>query len=402
MATEDLRGKHVVLGVSGSIAAYKAVYLLRLLTERHAVVWPVLTRGAARFVGALSFSALAGRRAVCDLWSAAEAGEIGHVELAHRAEVLVLAPASADLLNRLAAGRADDPLCAIALATDAPWVVAPAMESGMWQHPGTQASVSVLRARGAHILTPDAGALASGRAGEGRLVEPEAIVEATLTAITPQDLAGRRVLVTAGPTREPLDPARFLSNASSGKMGYAVARVARRRGARVTLVSGPTTLTPPPGVTIVPATSTEAMLQACQQHVSGADVWVMAAAPADFAPAAYSSTKHKKSDDAPAPTVPLRRTPDILKTVNARSQGVVVVGFAAESHDLVANAQTKLQAKNLDLVVANDITRDDSGFGTDTNAVTLVSRDEVTELALMSKEALASEILDRVVALEHL
>ena len=391
-----LAGKNVVLGVSGSIAAYKALYLTRLLVEAGAQVWPILTTGALRFVGALSFSTLARRRAVTDMWSPAEEGAVGHVERAHAADVLAIAPATADLLARLAQGRADEPLTAVALSTRAPWVVAPAMEEGMWRHEATQAHVRELVARGARFVAPATGELASGRSGAGRLAEPEEILEAIVAALTPQDLAGRRLVVTAGPTREAFDPARFVANASSGKMGYAVARVARRRGASVVLVSGPTTLVAPTGVELVRVTTTAEMLAACSAALAGADALVMAAAPSDFRPSEASPHKLKKSAAGARLTVELESTPDILRALAPRARGVVAVGFAAESEDVVANARAKLAGKDLDLVVANDITRRDAGFGVDTNAVTLVDAAGAMELPVQPKEQVAAAILDRV------
>lgn len=393
-----LAGKHVVLGVSGSIAAYKAVYLTRLLVEAGAEVWPILTLSATRFVGPLTFSALTGHRAVTDMWSAAEAGEISHVELAHRAHAFALAPATADLIARLALGRADEPLGAVALSTRAPWVVAPAMEEGMWLNPATQGHVATLVSRGARIVSPGSGALASGREGKGRLADPEHIFEAILSVLAPQDLAGHRLIVTAGPTREPFDPARFLSNASSGKMGYALARVARRRGAQVTLITGPTDLAPPPDVDVVRVTTTLDLLAACQSAISGATALIMAAAPADFRPSAPAPHKRKKTPGERF-SVDLESNPDILRTLDARSRGLAVIGFAAESQDLAPNARKKLLDKNLDLVVANDITSPHSGFAVDTNAVLLVSREGDEPLPVMSKEDVASAILDRLVSI---
>jgi phosphopantothenoylcysteine decarboxylase/phosphopantothenate--cysteine ligase len=393
-----LSGKQLLLGVSGSIAAYKAVYLARLFVEAGAEVWPILTAAATRFVGPMTFAALTRHRPVVDMWSAAEAGEISHVELAHRAEVLVLAPATADLLARLDLGRADDPLAAVALATRAPWVVAPAMESGMWQNPATQAHVNALTARGARFVMPRVGHLASGAQGVGRMAEPDEILEAVLDTLSPHDLRGQKILVTAGPTREPLDPVRFLSNPSSGKMGYAVARAARRRGAEVHLVTGPTSLPVPSGVTVTRVTTTAELAAACEQVFPQASVLIMAAAPADFRPVTAQATKTPKPkarfDLALEPTV------DVLRTLAPSRGGRVVVGFAAETDDVAAKAQAKLVAKDLDLIVANDVSRPDAGFGVDTNVVTLIDRDGVaTALPPLSKDAVADQILDRVVAL---
>ncbi len=395
-----LADKHVVLGVAGSIAAYKAVYLTRLFTEAGAQVWPVLTSAAARFVGPLTFSSLSGHRTVVDWWSTAQAGEIGHVELAHKADVVVLAPASADLLARLFAGRADDPLSAIVLATRAPLVVAPAMEDGMWRHPATQQHVTALSARGASIVAPEAGSLASGREGTGRLAEPETIFAAVQRTLSKKDLTGHRVLVTAGPTREAFDPARFVTNPSSGKMGYALATLAHRRGAQVVLVSGPTQLAPPVGVELVTVTTTTEMLEACRPRVAGSSVLLMAAAPVDYRPAIFSKTKLKKEEAGGRFAVEMENTPDILRELAPRRQGCFTVGFAAETAQLVSHAKSKLQAKDLDLIVANDITRPDAGFAVDTNAVVIIDRQGQAEsLPVMSKEAVANAILDRVASL---
>ncbi len=393
-----LGGKHIVLGVSGSIAAYKAVYLARLCLEAGADVWPVLTAAATRFVGPLTFSALCGHRAVTDLWAQAEAGEIGHVELAHRASLVAIAPATADTLARVALGRADDPLGAICLATRAPLLVAPAMESGMWLHEATQASVATLRQRGAIVVEPEAGQLGSGREGIGRLADPERILAHILRALSPQDLRGRRLLVTAGPTREYADPVRFLSNGSSGKMGYALAAVAWRRGAEVVLVSGPTTLPAPVGVSLVPVVSALEMLEACRTHLSAADALIMAAAPADHRPRVRAPEKRKKVDADSAP-FELVENPDILRVLTPRQRGKLAVGFAAETERLVEHARTKLDDKDLDFIVANDVSRSDAGFATDNNAVAILDRlGGLAELSTRPKEDIASAILDRVAA----
>ncbi|HET6345834.1 MAG TPA: bifunctional phosphopantothenoylcysteine decarboxylase/phosphopantothenate--cysteine ligase CoaBC, partial [Myxococcota bacterium] len=348
-----LQGKKIVLGVSGSVAAYKAVYLTRLLTDANATVWPVLTAGASRFVGPLSFTVLSRNRCVTDLWNASGGGEISHVELAHTADAVVIAPATADLLARLAAGRADDPLCALALATRAPRLLAPAMETHMWEHPATQAHLHALEARGWRVAAPAPGALASGRQGTGRLADPEELLEAVTGLLRPQDLLGETVLVTAGPTQERLDPARFLSNPSTGKMGYAIAREARRRGAHVELISGPTALPAPPGVVLTRILSTDELLAACLAKLGPASALVMAAAPADFRPAAPLAHKQKK-EGAPL-TLALERTPDVLTTLKARQGRRVVVGFAAETEDLLAHGEDKLRRKDCDLLVANRI-----------------------------------------------
>jgi phosphopantothenoylcysteine decarboxylase/phosphopantothenate--cysteine ligase len=400
MEAAMLYEKNVVLGVSGSIAAYKAVYLARLLIEARARVYPMLTRSATRFIGPLTLSSLTGHRAVTDMWSQAEAGEIGHVEWAHLADVLVLAPATADLLARLAVGRADSPLTAVALATRVPWVVAPAMESGMWQNDATQQNIQILRDRGARVVDPQEGTLASGRVGVGRMAEPEDIFEEALAAVAPLDLVGQRVLVTAGPTREGFDPVRFISNASTGKMGYALAREARCRGAEVCLVSGPTQLRPPHGVRLVRVTTTQEMLDACRANAASASIIIMAAAPADHRPASYSAVKTKKAPGEARFQIELENTPDILVELKARKPGCIVVGFAAETGAVGEKARGKLAAKDLDMIVANDVTRPDAGFAVDTNVVEIIMRDgSQTSLPTMTKDAVAAEILDRVAQL---
>jgi len=393
-----LKGNHIVLGVSGSIAAYKAAYLTRMFVEKGAEVWPILTRSGARFLAPLTLSALTGHRAVVDMWSASEAGDISHVEIAQRADVLVLAPCTADLLARLAAGRADDPLAAVALATEAPWVVAPAMESGMWNNPATQESVATLRKRGAHFVMPESGHLASGAVGVGRMADPDVVFEEAVVAVTKKDLAGQRVLVTAGPTRETFDPVRFITNASSGKMGFAVAMMARRRGADVRLITGPTSVPPPHGVEVEQVESTQELLEACERALPETHVLVMAAAPADFRPAAPASRKTRKPRNAFQ--ADLEPTPDVLKTLAPRQGGRIVVGFAAETDDITNKARAKLAAKDLDLIVANDVSHPEAGFEVDTNIVEIISRDGSSRsFPVMTKEAVANEILNRVVAL---
>lgn len=394
--------KQIVLGITGSIAAYKAALLARLLLqdpEEGLSVWPVLTASAQRFIGPLTFSAICGRPAVTDMWSAAEGGEIGHVEIAHRGDLFVIAPCTADTIARLAMGRANDPVGAVALATRAPILIAPAMETGMWENAATQRNLSLLEERGVAVVEPGCGPLASGREGPGRMAEPEVIAEEVRAALTSKDLAGRRVLVTGGPTREAFDPVRFISNHSSGKMGYAVARMARRRGADVCLVSGPVALAPLPGVELVRVGSTQEMLAACRARIAASDVLVMAAAPADYRPVHFSAAKIKKTGRPGGLDVGLEATPDILQSLAAHEQSCCVVGFAAETQDLLSNAQAKLEAKHLDLIVANDLTRPDSGFGVDTNAVIMIEKGgAVSELPVMSKERVATEILNRVAA----
>ncbi len=394
-----LKHKKVVLGVCGSIAAYKALIVARLLTELGCEVVPILTSHAQRFVGPLSFSALCQRPCITNLWDQAAHGEIGHVELAHSAELVIVAPASAHTLAKMGQGMADDPLCALLLSTRAPVLVAPAMETGMWQHPATVANLALLRQRGVHVALPEGGALASGRQGIGRLRDPAAIVAQAIRLCTPQDLAGQRVLVTAGPTREALDPARYLSNPSTGKMGYALAEAAAARGAEVHLLSGPTALTPPDRVRCTHVVTCAELLTACETHIGWASVLLMAAAPADFRPAHPATHKVKKqgAPGRPELTCALVGTPDILMRLDARAQGCFTVGFAAETQHVLAYGEDKLTRKNLDMLVANDVGRTDTGFASDTNAGWLLRRGAPPlALPLQSKRELADVILQHV------
>jgi phosphopantothenoylcysteine decarboxylase/phosphopantothenate--cysteine ligase len=395
----------VVLGVSGSIAAYKAVALASALTQAGAVVDVILTREATELVRPLSFQAITHRPAHTDMFSLLAETEIGHVTLGHQADVVVVAPATAHTLARLALGLADDLLTTTVLASRAPLLLAPAMESNMLLHPAIQQHLRTLRERGAVIVEPAVGHLASGAVGPGRLAEPAAIVEAIRCLSARRgDLAGWRVVVTAGGTQEPIDPVRVIANRSSGKMGYAVATAARDRGASVTLISAPTSLEPPLGVAVVAVRTATEMCDAVLAAVANADALVMAAAVADYQVAEQRPAKLKKS------AAPLRLdlvpTPDILAAVaTARTTGTgprLVVGFAAESEDLLANARLKRERKRLDLIVANDVTQEGSGFGTDTNQVALLDRAGTeTMLPLLPKLEVAHRIWDRVRALDQ-
>lgn len=395
-----LEQRRIVLGVSGSIAAYKSIYLLRLLIEEQAQVAPVLTASAKRFVAPLTFSTLAGRAAVTDLWSSAEAGTVGHVELAHWAELVVVAPATADVIARLALGRADDPLSAIGLATQSPIVLAPAMEDGMWHHLQTQEHIKELRKRGALIVAPEIGALASGRSGAGRLADPEVVVEHVVRRLSAHALAGARILVTAGPTREHFDPVRFISNPSSGRMGFALAREAARSGADVTLICGPVEQATPIGTRRIDVVTTQEMLTACRSVIDDIDVVLMAAAPVDMRPSETRPQKQKKGDlDM---RIELERTPDILSTLDARQNGRIVVGFAAETEQLERYATGKLEHKNLDAVVGNLVGEPGQGFGTDSNQGVLFTRaGEKIVLPLEEKQAMARRILDWVAGMRN-
>jgi phosphopantothenoylcysteine decarboxylase/phosphopantothenate--cysteine ligase len=393
-----LAGRELILGVTGSIAAYKAVYLLRELTRAGAGVSVCLSEHAREFVGPLTFRTLSGRPVLTDLFDPQSDAAVEHVALAERADAVVIAPATANLLAKAATGIADDFLTTLLLAARCPVVMAPAMDGGMWQHPAVVDNVARLRERGVTVLPPETGALASGLTARGRLPEVDVIVEAVLAALTPRrDLAGQRVVVTAGPTREPIDPVRYISNRSSGRMGYALATAALRRGAEVTLVSGPTALTPPAAATFVPVQTAEEMREAVLHHASGAAMVIKAAAVADYRVQRPADQKIKGKRDL---TLELTPNPDILAEVAARATGAFIVGFAAETQDVVANARAKLEAKDIDLLVANDVSRRDIGFDADDNEVLLIDRwGGSRALPRMPKPAVADAILDAILAL---
>lgn len=392
-------GRRVVLGVTGGIATYKSVQVARDLTRLGADVDVVLTSAAQQFVAPLTFEGVTGRTALTTLFSAD--GAARHVRLGQEADVVCVAPAGADFLARAAHGRADDLICTTLLATRAPVVVCPSMNDRMFAHPQVQANLAHIRdGLGYAVAGPAQGALAVGEGeGPGRLIEPWQIEEAIGRALTPSTaLRGRRVLVTAGPTREPIDPVRYVGNRSSGRMGYAIAQAAWRRGADVTLVSGPSALDPPYGVDVVSVETAGEMLAAVSRLVGEADVSVFAAAVADYRPVEPGERKTKRADAGSGLRISLEENPDVaLETIADRKAGSVVVGFALETEDLIINAEKKLKKKAFDLVVANDATEDGAGFAVDTNRVTIVDTDGAQdELALMSKDEVAEEILDRV------
>ena len=391
-----LKDKVVVLGVTGGIAAYKGVELLRLLTKAGATVHVIMTRSATEFVTPLTFQTLSMNPVHTELFNLISEQEIGHISLADRADLFIIAPATANVIGKLANGIADDMLTTTVMATKAPVLIAPAMNVNMYQNPIYRENEERLRTHGYLFVEPVRGMLACGWEGEGKLQDPAAIFEAAMAVLTPNDLAGESVLVTAGPTREELDPVRFISNYSSGKMGYAIARAASRRGARVTLVTGPTCLDAPWGVEIVPITSALEMREAVLERYASSSVVIKAAAVADYRPARRAVDKIKKTDQPE--TVELVRNPDILAELGANKVGQFLVGFAAETESLLKNAAKKLNGKNLDLIVANDVGQTGAGFNVDTNIVRLLFRDgRVEELPLMEKDDVANVILDRVV-----
>ncbi|EAT16217.1 bifunctional phosphopantothenoylcysteine decarboxylase/phosphopantothenate--cysteine ligase CoaBC [Desulfuromonas acetoxidans] len=392
------KNKKVVLGVCGGIAVYKAVELLRLLVKAGADVSVIMTRSAQEFVTPLTFQTLSGNPVHTELFNLYQEKEIGHISLADRADLFLVAPATANVIGKVAAGIADDLLTTALMATRAPVLFAPAMNVHMYENPIYQRNEACLRELGYHFINPAVGALACGYEGQGKLPEPEAIFSAAQAVLAPQDLAGQHLLVTAGPTREELDPVRYLSNYSSGKMGYAIARAARMRGADVVLVSGPTFLTPPQGVTLIPVVSAEQMRKTVLDALPKATAVVKSAAVADYRPASLSTQKLKKSDEDM--TLVLEKNPDILAEVGAGKEGRVLVGFAAETQDLLKHAADKLKRKNLDLIVANDVTQAGAGFDVDTNIVKLLHADgHVEALPQLSKDEVAHQLLDRVVEL---
>jgi phosphopantothenoylcysteine decarboxylase / phosphopantothenate---cysteine ligase len=408
LGVSALAGKSIVLGVSGGIAAYKAAEVVRLLRRAGARVQVVMTEAARRFIGEVTMQALSEQPVLTDMFDLGAESRMSHIQVAERADLLLVAPATADLIARLAAGMADDLLTTLALVTRAPLLLAPAMNVHMWQHELTQANLARLRLTGRlHLVGPGEGSLACGDVGPGRLADPTVIVAAAEALLERKDLAGRRVLVTAGPTHEPLDPVRYLGNRSSGRMGFALAAAAAARGASVTLVAGPTALVPPPGLEFVPVESAAQMQAAVAARFAKTDAVVMAAAVSDFRPAKKAETKLKKEALGKSPALELARNADILASLGARRaakkggrRSPVLVGFAAETDHVLDEARRKLREKRCDLVVANDVTAAGAGFATETNQVTIIGPgDQVEELPLLGKDEVAHRVWDRVVAL---
>jgi phosphopantothenoylcysteine decarboxylase/phosphopantothenate--cysteine ligase len=394
-----LKERNIVLGVTGGIAAYKAAELVRELVRAGTKVHVVMTQSAQAFITPLTFQTLSGNPVITELFSLIEESEIGHIALADKAEVLVIAPATANMIGKIAGGIADDMLTTIVMATKAPVLLAPAMNVHMWENPGCQENIQKLRSRGFHFIDPEPGELACGYEGKGRLAEVSAIVEEIRAILSPQDFARETVLITAGPTEESIDPVRFITNRSSGKMGFAMAHAALRRGAEVILISGPTALPPPPKVKFIGVRSTAQMREAVLTNLKNASILLMAAAVSDYRPRQAAAGKIKKSQAEMVLT--LERNPDILAEAGRQKDHRILVGFAAETENLLRNARSKLKEKNLDLIVANDVTLPGAGFEVDTNIVKFLDRSrKVEELPLMTKEELADRILDRVTQLK--
>jgi phosphopantothenoylcysteine decarboxylase/phosphopantothenate--cysteine ligase len=395
----------IALGVTGGIAAYKAAEIVRLLQDRGIRVQVVMTRAAQEFVRPLTFAALSGEKVITGMFSTGEEhapnieSAIEHIAVAQSIDALVIAPATADVLAHFAQGIAPDFLTTLYLATTAPVVVAPAMNVNMWNHPATQANLAILRQRGVKIVEPGSGYLACGMTGAGRLAENDAIVAAVLESLgASQDLSGETLLITAGPTREKIDPVRFLTNRSSGRMGYALAEAAVRRGARVLLISGPTSLTAPGAAEVTGVESTEEMRDAVLKLLPQASIVIKTAAVSDYRPKAAAGQKIKRKGPM---TLELEATPDILKELSLRKTSQIVVGFAAETENVLENGRQKLVGKDLDAIVVNDVSREGVGFDSDRNAVTIITGDEVVEVPETTKWEVAQRVLDHVVRLRQ-
>ena len=395
-----LKGKTVLLGVTGGIAAYKAAALASALVKQHAAVEVVMTRNATEFVTPLTFEQLTGRRTMVDTFDRNFSHQVEHISLAERTDLVIIAPATANVCAKLAHGLADDMLTTTVLACRCPKLIAPAMNTNMFENPVTQDNLEILRRYGWDVIEPASGRLACGAVGKGKLPEPEELLQHVLRYLAlPHDLEGKKVLVTAGPTQEALDPVRYLTNHSTGKMGYAIAKMAMLRGADVTLVSGPTAIPYPPFVKVVPIKSAQDMFDAVAAHAPDSDFIFKAAAVADYTPAEYNDNKMKKKDGDLS--IPLKRTQDILKYLGEhRISGQVICGFSMETENMLENSRAKLTKKNVDMICANNLKVAGAGFGVDTNVITLITKDSCVELPLQSKESAANAILDRALLLK--
>lgn len=394
-----LKGKTILLGVTGGIAAYKAAALASALVKQHAAVEVVMTENATKFVTPLTFEQLTGRRVMVDTFDRNFSHQVEHISLASRTDLILIAPATANICAKLAHGLADDMLTTTVLACRCPKLIAPAMNTNMYENPVTQDNLEILRRYGWDVIEPASGRLACGAVGKGKMPEPEDLVQHVLKYLAlPHDLSGKRVLVTAGPTQEALDPVRYLTNHSTGKMGYAIARMAMLRGAEVTLISGPTSIAAPPFVQIVPVVSAQDMFNAVAKYAASSDFIFKAAAVADYTPETYQDDKIKKKDSDLS--IALKRTQDILKYLGEnRIPGQVICGFSMETQNMLENSRAKLEKKNVDMICANNLKVAGAGFGVDTNIITVISKDAIIELPLLSKEMAANAILDEAVKL---
>ena len=390
-----LNGKHILLGVTGGIAAYKAATLASMLAKLHADVHVVMTKNAEQFISPVVFEALIENKVIDDTFDRASGYHVAHIAMAPEADMVMIAPATANIIAKLAHGIADDMLTSTVLAADVPVYVAPAMNTHMFEHAATQENIEKLKAYGYHVIEPSEGYLACGDAGRGKLPEPEELLEYILQELAfEKDMAGKKALITAGPTREAIDPVRFITNYSTGKMGYALAQNAARRGAEVTLVTGPVALKAPMFVKVIPVTTAQEMFEAVDAHFDGADIAVMAAAVADYRPKRVSEEKVKKSEGDSV--LELERTADIIGAMAARKSGQFLCGFSMETEHLIENSRKKLEKKHLDMVVANNLRDEGAGFGTDTNVVTLITPAETVALPQMGKDEAAARIFDKI------
>ena len=395
-----LKGKTVLLGVTGGIAAYKAAALASALVKLHAAVEVVMTENATKFITPLTFEQLTGRRTMVDTFDRNFPHQVEHISLAERTDLVIIAPATANVCAKLAHGMADDMLTTTVLACKCPKLIAPAMNTNMFENPVTQDNLATLQRYGWDVIAPANGRLACGAVGAGKLPEPEDLVQHILRHIAcEKDLQGKKILVTAGPTREALDPVRYLTNHSTGKMGYAIAKMAMLRGAEVTLISGPTSIAPPHFIKVVSVVSAREMFDAVARLAPDADLIFKAAAVADYTPQDYHDNKMKKTDSDLS--IPLARTQDILKYLgNTRKPGQIICGFSMETQDMVANSQAKLLKKNVDMICANNLKQDGAGFGVDTNIITLITKNDTTQLPLLSKEEAANEIINKALTIQ--
>lgn len=393
-----LKDKHILLGVTGSIAAYKIASLASMLAKQKADVTVVMTKNATNFINPITFESLTGNKCLVDTFDRNFEFQVEHVSLAKQTDVFLVAPASANVIAKAAHGIADDMLTTTLLACRCPKIFAPAMNTRMYQNPIVQDNISTLKDYGMEVIVPGSGYLACGDTGEGKMPEPEVLYEAVVRALTPKDLAGKKVLVTAGPTQERLDPVRYISNHSTGKMGYAIALSAVRRGADVTLVSGKTNLQAPTGVRFVPVVSAADMAEAVKAAAVEQDIIIKAAAVADYRPSVTADEKMKKKDGELS--IALERTEDILAWLgNHRQEGQILCGFSMETENLLENSRAKLEKKKIDMIVANSLRQEGAGFGADTNVVTLLTKEGTEELPLLSKEEVADRLFDRLLAL---
>lgn len=390
-----LTGKHVLLGITGGIAAYKTANLASMLVKLHADVHVIMTKNAQKIISPVVFEALTGNKVIDDAFDRDSGYQVAHIAMAQEADVVMIAPASADMIAKLACGIADDMLSTTMLAVTAPVYIVPAMNTHMLEHPATQANIEKLRAYGYQIVEPACGFLACGDSGKGKMPEAEDLLEYILyEAACTKDLAGKKVLITAGPTRERIDPVRFITNHSTGKMGYALAKNAARRGAQVTLVTGPVSLPAPLHVQVLPVTAAQEMYEAVDAHFDSQDIVVMSAAVADYRPKHTAAEKIKKTDAAAV--LELERTIDILGSMSKRKNRQFLCGFSMETENMLENSKAKLEKKHLDMIVANNLRMEGAGFGTDTNIITMITKDRILELPKMSKDEAAQAVFDQI------